>query len=160
MYTRKLKKKKQRYPIQVLVDDRERKPWKLDKEKFVTTVQRIPVGDYAILFGNETVIIEKKSGWKEFVTNLAGINRERFIRFLKRLSEYDHKYFIIEDSIESIDITIRTIPNTRLTSTTVYYWLTKIMVDYDIPVLLVGKHAIKSSCIIDQLFTRIVERFG
>ncbi len=132
------KKKQPRWPITIFYDDREKKPWKLNSPKFKFVRKRLPCGDYTIAGMESGIRIERKSGWNEFLQNISSKNRKDFERKLINLSGYPNCYFVIEDVLENIPKVLKRTP-TRMTLTSVCFWLSKITGEYGISLLLVGK---------------------
>lgn len=133
------KKTKKKWPVSIIQDDREKLPWELDEHKFKVTVQRLAVGDYTFEGFERSVCIEKKSGLREFIINISYLHRERFRRFLKKMSKIKHRIIIIEDDLSNIKSVLSKIKGTRLTEESVHHWLAEIMITYRTPVLFVGK---------------------
>lgn len=143
-------------PVTVLYDDREKKPWKIQSPDFTLSKCRLKCGDYTINGYSHIVAIEKKSGLKEFITNLGKKDRIRFERSLERLAEYPIKAIIIEACLDHrLFSTLSSIP-TRLGPSSVYYWLNKIIVHYGIPVLFIGRNAVIRRDMLVDLFTWVV----
>ena len=157
-YLRKRKKKKIKYPIHIIYDDREKKPWRLDKRLFSMTRERLKIGDYTIEGFEDKFTIEKKANWNEFLIDISGRNRDWFKGFLNRLSKCEYRYIIIEDSYSNLKKAIATLPKkAKLTEHSVNYWITYIMVQYNIPVLLVGKSNNRIISVVTHILTHLME---
>lgn len=148
----------QKWPVEIIVDDREKKAWTFYDVKFKTKRKRLAIGDYSINGYEGVIAVEKKSGFAELMGNISGAKRKKFRIFLGRLSRVKHKYFVIEDSLENVDDAIKQNRQTRLTPESILYWLSVIEVEYGIPVLLVGKNVKLRKEMVHQLFSRIVEQ--
>jgi ERCC4-type nuclease len=145
-------------PISVLYDDREKKGrWRLNSPDYVMSRCRLPVGDYTINGWSDQIIIERKRNLKEFITNIGGRDRKRFVATLEKMSEFSHAYIVIEDTLDTklFDV-FRSLP-TKLAPYNVYYWLNKIIVYYNIPVLFIGRDPRIRRDMILQLFEFIVK---
>lgn len=150
----------------ILYDDREKKQWKFLENTWAMKKTRLKCGDYSIEGYENIIAIEKKSGIGELLSNLTAGSRNRFKRFLKKLSRYPIKCIIIENelrssSIESILTALRYRSNGRsqLTSDTVYYWVGEIMHIYGIPILFVDKQTAHKTLpfIFESAYRRAVE---
>ncbi len=155
---KKSSKSKSKYPVTILYDDRERKPWKIYSLMFKFKRTRLKCGDYTIEGFEDIVAIEKKSGILELISNLSGKDRPRFKRFLEKLSKYPIKCIVIEDSLSHIEAAFRSCPRTHLTPASIYYWLSVITIHYQIPILFVGKNKQQRGELLHYLFTEIVKK--
>ncbi len=152
-----LKKKKQavvRWPVTVLQDDREKKPLKLDPAHFKVKVKRLSVGDYTLEGWEDIIAIERKSSIKELVTNLSSRYRPTFKKFLAKLEKVPFKIIIIEDDLSNVIKTMLRM-KTGLTTYSVYYWLSRMLVYHGISIMFVGKGRIRDA-MVDELFVQIV----
>ena len=157
-YLRKDKAKTPKWPITILYDDRERKPWNFHEPRFFVFKRvRLKTADYTILGYENKIAIEKKADLHEFITDISGKYRNTFKRFLERLSTYPTKCIVIEDSFSNIDKVIRTIKGTAITPESVYYWVTLITIKYKIPVLFIGKGKQSKKQLLINLFTRLIK---
>lgn len=155
---RYLKKKKQaviRWPVTIIRDDREKKPWKFSPDTFKVEVKRLEVGDYSIKGFEDSIAIEKKSSIKELVTNLSSRYRPTFKKFLAKMERMPFKIIIIEDELSNVERTIRAM-KTGLTPYSVYYWVSRIITTHKIPVVFVGKGRGKKDMIC-ELFIQITQ---
>jgi len=78
----------------ILQDSREQKPWKFEQETRVVT---LPTGDYSALGLEDDFVIERK-GLGDMVRS-ATIDRERFRKELRRMSEFRWRMVVIDASI-------------------------------------------------------------
>ncbi len=145
------RKRKDQVPVMVIIDDREKQPWTLPS-MFDVKTRRLQTGDYSFEGYTHVCSIEKKSGFPEFIQNISGKHRERFERHLARMAKLKYKAFVIEGSIHEAKRAIRDLPETRLTVNSVYFWLTKIQIEYGIPVYLIGSGSFSRKLIIENLF--------
>ena len=159
-YIKKHKKKDdQTSNVTIIIDDREKRPWTLDYPGFTTERARLKVGDYSIKGYEDRVAIEKKSGLKELLIDLSRKNRPRFKRFLVKLAAYEIKCLVIEkDSLDDMNQILAAMPLTHLTPETVTYWIAKIIIDYGIPVLLIGGKRQRKDLMLYHLFKAAVEK--
>jgi len=153
-YLRKKKPVAVRWPVTIIQDDREKKPWKLDPDHFKVKKKRLAVGDYTLEGWEDIIAIEKKGSIKELVTNLSNRYRPTFKKFLTKLERVPFKIIIIEDDLSNVERTIMRM-KTGLTSYSVYFWLSKIVIFHKIPVIFVGKGRIKNN-MVDELPVQIV----
>ncbi len=154
---RYLKRKKQaviKWPVTIIQDDREKKPWEFNPDNFKVKKRRLAVGDYSIEGYEHLIAIEKKNSLKELVTNLSGRYRPTFKKFLAKLERVPFKIIVVEDNLSNVEKTIRRM-RTGLTSYSVYYWISKILITHRIPVVFVGKGRIKRD-MVHELFVQIV----
>lgn len=123
----------------ILVDDREKSPWKL---LYPTEVKRLPVGDYSFKGLEKLVAIEKKSGLVELLNDLTAGYRQTFERFLKRLSAVPVKCIVVDEPLSEwrVHKALKIVKEksrgkSQLIPRTIYYWLGEMMMTYNIPVL-------------------------
>lgn len=142
-------------PIQIIRDDREKKPWdeKYLGSNFTCSVTRLNVGDYTIKGMEDIVRFEKKENWEELAINVGGTtNRNNFIKELRALSEFPIRALIINDSIKNLDK-----PYFRFAKVTtpaiVRLWLLNITLEYGIPVYQVGR-GIQARMLVREIFTK------
>lgn len=123
----------------ILVDDREKKPWKFPNDSgYKLQTQRLKIGDYTFKGAEEIVAIEKKSGWQEILTDISAKYRPGFKKFLERLANLPLKCMVIEDDITYMNDS----PNFkygRLKVDSLIFWYNKIILEYEIPIILIGK---------------------
>ncbi len=155
---KKSSKLKSKYPVTILCDDRERHPWKMPCKMFKLKKKRLKVGDYTIKGFEDIIAIEKKSGIVELISNLSSKDRPRFKAFLKRLSLYPIKCIVIEDSLSHIEAAFRSCPKTHLEPASIYYWLSVIMLQYNIPVLFIGKNKQHREALLYWLFSEALNQ--
>ena len=144
-------------PVNILRDDREKKPWRINSPDFTVSKCRLSVGDYTIEGFEKTVAIEKKSGLKEFIMNLSGRDRKRFERELVKLAEFPIKCIVIEDTLDARLYRLFKTINTRIYPFSVYFWINKIIVQYGIPVLFIGRNPGIRRQMIIHLFEWVVK---
>lgn len=157
MYVRSLKPRSIGIPkkVVVLVDDREKKEWKL---AYTTKKVRLETGDYSFAGHQNRIAIEKKNGWCEFLANLSGQDRERFKAALMRLAAMPVKYIVIEDSFDMLPRALRELPKkARITEDSVYHWFNWIVVTLGIPVLLIGRSPRIKQRNIDKFFEMVIK---
>lgn len=143
-------------PISVLYDDREKKPWKLYSLDFTMIKWRLRCGDYTIKGYEDIVAVEKKSGLKEFITNLGKKDRTRFERSLEKLAQYPIKCMVIEGCLDRRLFSVLSSIPTKLGPSSVYFWLSKIIIEYGIPVLFIGRNVTIKRDMLVELFNRII----
>lgn len=129
--------------LTILIDDREKKPWKLE---YQTKVKRLKVGDYTFEGYEDLVAIEKKSGLVELLNDLAFGYRPTFKRFLARMKDHPIRCIVVEESLDYHlvlaglkQIRKKSNGKSKLTPRTVYFWVGEIMLQYGIPILFVCK---------------------
>ena len=157
--TRKKTNRPAKRPV-ILYDDREKHPWLfLQAVNYDWQMERthLKTSDYTLKGFEKKLAIEKKSGLTELFTNLTAKNRPTFREFLRRLSEFQIKAIIVEDSLSNVAQCVKILKSKsggkfRLTEATMYYWISRITVDYRIPVLFTGSN-IRTQCrLIHQIF--------
>ena len=162
--SKKKVRRPRRRPV-ILYDDREKRPWTfLQAAGYGWQMERthLKTGDYTFKGKQKKLAIEKKSGLAELFTNLTAKNRPTFKEFLRRLSEYQTKAIVVEDSLNNLSRCVKIIREksrgkSRLTEATIYYWISRITVEYKIPILFIGTD-IRTQCrMIHQLFTEAHE---
>ena len=148
-----------KWPVTVLYDDREKTPWDfLPSTFFVTKRVRLKTGDYTLAGFEDTIAIERKSGFEEFIQNISGSDRNRFRQTLVRLSVFKYKFIVIEDSINNLQAVINNLPaKARITFISVLYWITLIETKYGIPIVFTTKKPSVKKLIIEYLFKGIIE---
>jgi ERCC4-type nuclease len=145
---------KQAKPV-ILVDTREKNPWKLDKS-FKCKSQKLDTADYSIEGFEDQIAIEKKADLNEFIADISGRYRPTFKRFLNRLSQYPVKAIIIDDSLARAPEAIRETKGTRLDSSSVYYWVTRISLEYGIPVIFTGGRKTETKKFLNHFFRTLM----
>jgi ERCC4-type nuclease len=146
--------------LEILYDDRERKPFKFDKCKYALEVRRkrLDVGDYTFTGYEGQIAIEKKHGLDELAVNISAADRNRFKAALDKLSKVPIRYLVIEDDLSRLDRVIRELPKqAKIDAHSILHWITKITVEYKIPVLLVGFRQRTRENAVLALFEHIIE---
>lgn len=158
------KKRQKAKAITILVDDREKKPWLFLGERWPLVKKRLKVGDYTIEGYEDKVAIEKKSGIDELLSNLTGAYRQRFERYLSKLSAYPVKMIIVEDTFDTRTIyskiaILKKKSKSRLSAHTIFHWTAKILAYYNVPVVYIDKRASKQLVIsiFEQLSKKVSE---
>ena len=162
----KKKKAKRRTSLPIILyDTAEKHPWTFLRAPgygWQMERQHLKTGDYTFKGHEKKVSIEKKSGLAELFTDLATSYRPTFKNFLYRLSEFPIKAIIIEDDLSNVAQCVKILKaksrgKCQLTEATIYYWISRITVDYKIPVLFTGLN-LRSQCrLIHQIFTEAYE---
>lgn len=131
----------------ILQDDREKHPWTCLHKP--VEVKRLKTGDYTIKGWEKQVAIEKKSGLVELLTNLSAPSRPRFVRFLKRLRDYQVRIIVVEqvcteEAVRRAVAIVREKSQGRccLDENTLWHWIGEIQTYYQIPMLMVEKRAV------------------
>jgi len=155
------KKKKKTIPVEsltILYDDREKSPWMFLNGIWKMEKKRLWVGDYTVKGFEDKIAIEKKSGFKELLTNLNGGYRKTFKQFLEKLSTYPIKCIIVEEPLNSLQINSaikllqkKSKNRTKLTDETIFYWTGCITIKYNINMIFVEKHLVK------RIVPRVIE---
>ena len=151
-----MKKLKVPKVIEVFQDDREKNPWTEGYlgAGFKVTRKRLQTGDYTIKGMEDIVCIEKKSGWAELLMNVSSrVNRENFIKELRRMSVFPVKLLVVHADISKI-ATTHTFGDTS--PLILYGWVVNVVIEYGVNILAVGNKR-KSQRLIQELFKRIVE---
>lgn len=129
--------------IVILYDDRERKPWVFPMP-WPMKRKRLPAGDYTIEGYEDLIAIEKKSGLLELFGNLTGKDRVRFEKALLKLSKVPFNVLVIEDDYSNYEAEFRQLKHNSkgrcmVNKSSLDCWLSKIAIEYSIPVLFIGK---------------------
>lgn len=93
--------KKQKY--KVIRDTREKNGYLFKEIDNCTgmVVKKLDTGDYTIQGLEDKICIERKGCIEEMALNL-GKNRGTFLREIKRMKSYDHKFLVLEFSLEDL----------------------------------------------------------
>lgn len=88
----------------LICDTREQKGWAFRKAKGISAVveRALPTGDYSFEGFENKFVVERKGSPGELITNLFSDDKERFIRELERLKEFDYAWIICEFEIGDI----------------------------------------------------------
>lgn len=125
----------------LIFDKQEKKPWK--PKFFKATREHLPTGDYTFTGFEKIISIERKDSLKELLTNLSGRDRKRFYNEIDRLTEFPVRCIIVEDDLRNLKKALREMkqhmPNMKMSEETIYCWLCRMIFEYNIPVLFVGK---------------------
>lgn len=134
----------------LLQDDREKRPWTFLSEIWPMETKRLWIGDYTIKGFEDKIAIEKKSGIKELLTNLNGVNRKTFKYFLEKLSTIPIKCIIVEEPLNSSQVysVVKLLQkksknHSKLTADTIFYWTAYITIKYNIPMIYADKYTVK-----------------
>ena len=160
---KKKKARRKTKPKVILYDDREKRPWTFLRSYGWTMERaRLKTGDYTFKGYEKKFTIEKKSGLHELFTDLTAKYRPTFKAFLHRLSEFQIKAIVVEESLSHTAQCVRILKSKSggrscLTETTMYYWISRITLDYRIPVLFTGGNLRTQCRLIHNLFTEAYE---
>lgn len=96
-------KSNKKLPV-LLVDSHERHPWAFDSDPDFEEVKRCPleIGDYSLKGYENIICIERKADANELFTNFGKNDKERTEAAMTRLSECEHKFIVIEQSLEDV----------------------------------------------------------
>lgn len=136
----------------ILMDDREKKPWKLD---FQIIKKRLDFGDYTIKGYENLVRIEKKENWEEIVGNMSSkVNRLNFFKTCKRMQKFPVRFIFVNDDI-------RRIPHVRIfseyvTPRNLLNWVLCFQLQYGIPVVPIGSGK-TSTYYVNQFFRKVFQ---
>ncbi len=93
--------------ITVLIDTREKRPWKFKNQKTI----KVDFGDYSVLGGKTKVLIERKGSIYDLFGTFRPKNRERFMTNMdKAVKSVDHVFLILETSLAAIYTGIKESP--------------------------------------------------
>ena len=159
-YLPKERKVKVKWPVTILYDDREKLPWLIKDIRFKYLRKRLEVGDYTFENWEGIIAIEKKGSWDEFLSNISGRNRAWFKSVLHKLKKCKYPMIVIEDDFANLPKALRRLSGTKLTTDSVYYWITKIMVEYNIPVLLIGRKRSVRNGVLLRLFEALAMKIA
>lgn len=136
-----LKKRKpcqtrEKWPITIYYDDREKKNrWHIDCPKFTMVKKRLITGDYTFKGYEDRFCIERKAHLTEFVSNLSGKKKHKFKEFLTRMSDFECACIIVEEDLSSLPQVLKDNKHGQLEPKDVYFQIGKIMFEYQIPIL-------------------------
>ena len=92
--------------FKVIVDTRENPKFRWDFsiiEKCIgTEIRKLDTGDYSIEGLEDVLAIERKRSTGEIAMNI-GIDKERFIAELERMSKFKYKYLLLEFTMEDVN---------------------------------------------------------
>lgn len=86
--------------IVVVVDTREQEPYAFDPERIVIVRRALPAGDYS-LDGYEASVAAERKSLDDYVASVI-IERERFLRELRTLAEYDLACIVVEAELDDV----------------------------------------------------------
>jgi DNA excision repair protein ERCC-4 len=86
--------------VVIVVDSREQEPYVFDPERVTIVRRALPAGDYS-LDGHETAIAAERKSIDDYVASIVR-NRDRFVRELRLLSEYEVACIVVEASLEDV----------------------------------------------------------
>lgn len=125
----------EKWPITIYYDDREKKGrWHIKCDKFKMVKKRIETGDYVLQNGKDFAVIERKASMDELISNLTGKDKHRFHQELKRLSLFEYKCIVVEDTC-CVKAALKRNPYARVMPKDIYFQLGRIMFEYGIPIL-------------------------
>lgn len=133
-------------PITVIIDSREKVPFRFDPGTVATTRRALPEGDYSVL-GYETEIAVERKSLEDFVSTMI-YARDRFKRELERLRDYRVACVVVEADVRDVVLgryRSRAHPNAILASALAIY------VDFGIPVFFCSDREIASRFVLDLL---------
>lgn len=86
----------------ILQDTKEQIPWSFEFYPEIITIERhLVTGDYTLENHEDLLTIDRKRNVGEICINV-GIEKERFIREMERMSQIKYAYIICEFSIENV----------------------------------------------------------
>ncbi len=104
----------------ILVDTREKKPWKFRAQKKI----KLDHGDYSILGGKGKIVIERKTLVDLYITLSKPRYEKFFLKMDKATEKLDYTFLFIEASLSEI---YRGIPHSRLPAAYIIIKLTELM---------------------------------
>jgi len=119
--------------LSVVVDTREQEPYAFDPERVAVVRRALPAGDYS-LEGHEVSIAAERKSLDDYVASVI-IDRERFLRELDALAEYDFACVVVEATLEDV-VAHRYRSGAHPNS--VFGATTAIVIDYGVPVFFCG----------------------
>ena len=133
----------------VIIDTREKKPWKFKQQR----VQKVEFGDYTLSKGKTKVLIERKGSIYDLYGTMRPKNRKRFMdNMAKAVKKIDHVFLVLETSLGAVYFGVKESP---VPSYVVVECLLELM-ELGIQVIFTGgtKHSAH------DLVERILYRFG
>ena len=148
----------------VIIDTREREPWVLTGSTIEGAIYRkLNTGDYAIEGYEDKLCIERKKSVSELAGNLT---QPRFKKELDRMLTYDHRFLILEFSIQQVlDYPIgSTIPKsdwskTKVRAPYILSCLSQFQIKYNIHVVF-AENAVNAQLIASSIMKRVYERLS
>jgi len=132
----------------IVCDKQEKHPWPLGQWLNYPMVRKhLKVGDYSLKGLEDVFTVEKKADLCELLTDLSGKYRKTFERFLLKLSKYPIKCIIVEDELGNLPEAIKELKYKsggacQPMEKTIYYWLARIVIDFNIPIIFAGRSAL------------------
>jgi len=125
--------------MNIIIDTREKYPWKFERASAELTYRKLDTGDYAIDGLEDRLCIERKRSVAELANN---ITDSRFKRELERMAEFPYKFLVLEfdyrhidDFPEGSDIPKHLKKRVRVKGPFIIKCLTRMMTKYGIHVL-------------------------
>lgn len=132
---RRRSKPAEKWPITIFYDDREKRGrWNFLSNKFVFVKKRLLTGDYTLEGKENDICIERKASMDELLSNLTGKKKYKFYQFLKRMSLFEYRCIVVEDTC-CVAAALKRNPYAQVTPKDIYFQLGKIMFEYGIPIL-------------------------
>lgn len=147
--------------VTIIQDTREKNPWKFSRSELITDVKvkKLDTGDYSLPGLEKIFTIERKQSVSEIANN---ITEKRFADVINRLRGFKYKYIICEFDASNISefpyncgIPRSKIPYVRIKPAFIFSCLSKIQVDYDIPVIFAGNSQ-TAEILVENYIKRII----
>lgn len=134
----------------VLKDTREKQGWDFNKDInrknskcrcLGTETATLKTGDYTIKGYEDQILVERKSGFEELFNNMVPkTNKDRFEREMQRMLEVEHRYIIIESSLNH-DLWMSSPPQMKfgLSVSRIFEWMIEVNQQYKITPILAGE---------------------
>jgi ERCC4-type nuclease len=130
-----------------------------------TITRKLDTGDYSIKGMEDKLCIERKASMEELALNL-GQHKPTFMAEVHRMIEYDHKFIILEFSVEDLleypensRIPPRLKAQVKMTGRYMLRLLNEIAIKYDVHVIFAGS-AKGGYLLTSSLLKRINEQYG
>jgi len=123
--------------MKIIIDTREKIPWKFESTSASTEVCKLDTGDYSLEGFEKQFIIERKKSVSELAGN---ITQKRFVRELQRMSEYECPFMILEFDFRHIDDFPNELPypvrkKIKISGNFIISKLSEYMVKYNVKIL-------------------------
>lgn len=124
----------------IIVDTREQLPWEF--EGHATSSKKLDTGDYSIEGMEDIFCIERKRSVAEIANN---ISEKRFIDVLDRMSKYQHKFILLEFTLNNVldyplgsSVPKKVWSSLKINSKYILKYLTMISIKYGVHTLYCG----------------------
>ena len=157
-------RKDQKYTV--IRDTREQQGYTFNKfERCQGMVTRkLETGDYSILGLEDKICVERKGSIEELALNL-GKNRDTFLREVKRMKGFPHRFIVLEFSLQELmdfpnqsRIPARLKESVKITGKFILKSLMEIQLNNDVHIVFCD-NKVNAFLYINSLFKRLIEKY-